>query len=178
VDARALAGFERRRDRDGSPAPGSRERDGQKRLSNPKGQMMEGAMSLFDQLLGGLIGQLGGGQQKNALLDLAASVIQNQPGGLAGLVEQFTRAGLGDHANSWVGTGANMPLSPDQLTAALGRGNVDAMSQRLGIPTPAVTAGLAALLPHLVDQLTPRGEVARDQDLAGTLTALLGQHKG
>jgi uncharacterized protein YidB (DUF937 family) len=134
-------------------------------------------MALFDQLLGGLIGQLGGGQQKSALLDLAANVIKNQPGGLSGLIERFTQAGFGDHAKSWVGTGANMPISADQITAALGQGNIDAMSQRLGVSSQTVTAGLAALLPHLVDQLTPKGEISNDQDLAGSLTALLRQHK-
>ena len=134
-------------------------------------------MSLFDQLLGGVIGQLGGGQQKNALLDLAASVIQNQPGGLAGLVQRFTQAGFGDQVKSWVSTGANLPISTDQLTSVLGQANIDAMSQKLGVSAPAVTAGLAALLPHLVDQLTPSGQVSKDQDLAGSLSALLRQHK-
>jgi len=135
-------------------------------------------MSLFDQLLGGVIGQLGGGQQKNALLDLAASVIQNQPGGLAGLVERFTQAGFGDQVKSWVSTGANLPISTDQITSALGQANIDTMSQKLGVSVQAVTSGLAALLPHLVDQLTPSGQVSTDQDLAGSLTALLRQHKG
>ena len=134
-------------------------------------------MSLFDQLLGGLIGQLGGDQQKNALLDLAASVIQNQPGGLAGLIQRFTQAGFGDQAKSWVGTGANLPIAADQLTAALGQANIEAMAQRLGVPAQTITSGLAAILPHIVDQLTPKGEVSKDQDLAGSLTALLRQHK-
>lgn len=134
-------------------------------------------MSVFDQLLGGLIGQLGGGQQKNALLDLAASVIRNQPGGLTGLIQQFSQAGLGDHVKSWVGTGANLPISADKLTAVLGEDNIEAMSQRLGVSPQAVTSGLAALLPHLVDQLTPKGEVQKDQDLAGSLTGLIGKLK-
>ena len=134
-------------------------------------------MSLFDQLLGGLIGQLGGGQQKNALLDLAASVIQNQPGGLAGLVQRFSQAGFSDQVKSWVSTGANLPISTDQLTSVLGQDNIDAMSQRLGVSAQTVTSSLSALLPHLVDQLTPKGEIAQDQDLAGGLAALLRQHK-
>jgi len=134
-------------------------------------------MSVFDQLLGGLIGQLGGSNQKNALLDLAASVIRNQPGGLAGLVQRFSQAGFGDQVKSWVGTGANLPISADQLTAVLGQENLDAMSQRLGVSTQAITSGLSALLPHLVDHLTPKGEVAHDQDLAGSLGAFLTQHR-
>ena len=134
-------------------------------------------MSLFDQLLGGLIGQLGGGKQKNALLDLAASVIQNQPGGLAGLVQRFSQAGFGDQAKSWVSTGANLPISADELAAVLGQGNIEAMSQRLGVSAQTVTSSLSALLPHLVDQLTPQGEIAKDQDLAGGLSAILRQHR-
>jgi len=104
-------------------------------------------------------------------------VIQNQPGGLAGLVQRFTEAGLGDQVKSWVSAGANLPISTDQLTSVLGQANIEAMSQRLGVSAQAVTSGLAALLPHLVDQLTPQGEVAKDQDLAGSLTALLRPHK-
>jgi uncharacterized protein YidB (DUF937 family) len=134
-------------------------------------------MSLFDQLLGGLIGQLGGGQQKNALLDLAASVIRNQPGGLTGLIQRFNQAGFGDQVKSWVGSGANLPISTDQLTSVLGQGNIEAMSERLGVSAETVTSGLAALLPHLVDQLTPKGEVQQDQDLAGNLAGLLGKLK-
>ena len=69
-------------------------------------------MGLLDQLLGSVLGQTGGGQHQNALLDLAASLIQNQPGGLSGLVEKFTSAGLGQQAASWVSTGQNMPIPP------------------------------------------------------------------
>jgi len=134
-------------------------------------------MSVFDQMLGGLIGQLGGGQHKNALLDLAARVIQDQPGGLSGLIERFNQAGLGDQVKSWVSTGANLPISADQLTAVLGQGNIDAMSQRLGVSAQALASGLSTLVPHFVDQLTPTGAVSKDQDLAGSLTALLRQHK-
>jgi hypothetical protein len=52
-------------------------------------------MGLLDQLLGSVLGQTGSGQHQNALLDLATSLIQNQPGGLSGLVEKLTSAGLG-----------------------------------------------------------------------------------
>jgi hypothetical protein len=69
-------------------------------------------MGLLDQLLGSVLGQTGGGQHQNALLDLAASLIQNQPGGLSGLVEKFTSAGLGQQVASWVSTGQNRRFPP------------------------------------------------------------------
>jgi uncharacterized protein YidB (DUF937 family) len=129
-------------------------------------------MGLFDQLLGGLAGQFGSGQQRNALLDLATGLIQGHPGGLAGLVQQFTSAGLGREARSWVGTGSNLPISAEQLVQVLGQANVQALGQKLGLSHESASAGLAALLPVLVDHLTPQGQVERDQDLASALDAL------
>jgi uncharacterized protein YidB (DUF937 family) len=137
----------------------------------------EASMGLFDQLLGAVVGQFGSGPQRNALLDLATGVIQRHPGGLAGLIQQLTSAGLGREAGSWVSTGPNLPVSAEQLAQALGQGNVQGLGQKLGIPSETASAGLAALLPLLVDQLTPKGEVERDQDLASTLAALRGAWK-
>ena len=132
-------------------------------------------MGLLDQLLGSVLGQTGSNQHQNALLELATSLIQNQPGGLAGLVEKLAGAGLGQQVASWVSTGQNLPISADQLTAALGRDSVNSASQKLGIPGAAASGGLAALLPALIDQLTPQGKIEPGADLASALSALRGK---
>jgi uncharacterized protein YidB (DUF937 family) len=132
-------------------------------------------MGLFDQVLGGLIGQLGSGQQKNALMNLATSVIQGHPGGLAGIIQEFTNAGLGQQAASWVGTGENQPVSPEDTLKALGADNVRALAQKLGVPPEAASSGLAALLPVIIDQLTPKGQVEHGVDMASALNALRGK---
>lgn len=129
-------------------------------------------MGLFDQLLGGVVGQFGNAQQKGSLMDLATSVIQSQPGGLSGLLDQFRAAGLGSHADSWVSTGQNMPVSGDQVSGALGAGNVQTMAQKLGLPPGATAAALAAILPVVIDQLTPKGHVEQGTDMSSTLAAL------
>ena len=69
-------------------------------------------MGLFDQLAGGLGGLLGGGGDVQGGL----GGMLEQHGGVGGLVEAFQKAGLGGVASSWVGTGANLPVSPDQIT--------------------------------------------------------------
>jgi uncharacterized protein YidB (DUF937 family) len=49
---------------------------------------------------------------------LAAGVMQridNQPGGLSGLTQQFHDKGMGGLVSSWVGTGQNLPISADQI---------------------------------------------------------------
>src|SRR5262249_7599041 len=129
-------------------------------------------MGLFDQLLGGVIGEFGTTQQKGSLMDLATNVIQSQPGGLSGLLNQFRSAGLGAEADSWVSTGQNMPVSGSQVTSALGQGNVQSMAQKLGLPQGAMAGALAALLPIVIDQLTPKGHVEQGGDLSSTLASL------
>ena len=129
-------------------------------------------MGLFDQLLGGIVGQMGNSQQKGSLMDLATSVIQSQPGGLGGLLQKFQTAGLGEHADSWVGTGANKPVSADQISGALGSSNIAAMAQKLGINPQMAGAALATLLPVIIDKMTPGGQVDHTADLGSTLSAL------
>jgi uncharacterized protein YidB (DUF937 family) len=132
-------------------------------------------MGLFEQLLGGVVGDFGTTQQKGSLMDLATNVIQTQPGGLSGLLDQFRSAGMGQEADSWVSTGQNMPVSGTQVTSALGSGNVQSMAQKLGLPPGAMAGALAALLPIVIDQLTPKGRVEQSGDMSGMLASLKSQ---
>jgi uncharacterized protein YidB (DUF937 family) len=129
-------------------------------------------MGLFDQLLGGVVGEFGTPQQKGSLMDLATNVIQSQPGGLSGLLDQFRSAGLSQEADSWVSTGQNMTVSGSQVSSALGAGNVQSMAQKLGLPPGAMAGALAALLPIVIDQLTPKGRVEQGGDMSGMLASL------
>jgi len=130
-------------------------------------------MGLLDQVLGAMGGQTGNPGQHGSLVDLAAGVLQNQ-GGVSGLLDKFRSAGLGQQADSWVSTGQNMPVSGDQVSSVLGSGAVERASQKLGLPPGAAAAALAAVLPMVIDHLTPNGRVegTGTGDLAGTLAAL------
>ena len=55
-------------------------------------------------------------------------------GGLGGLLKQFQQNGLGDAINSWIGTGQNKPVAPNEISDALGPDTIDALSQRTGLP--------------------------------------------
>jgi uncharacterized protein YidB (DUF937 family) len=130
---------------------------------------------LLGQLLASLTGQSSGAQQGNALLDLVTALIQNQPGGLAGLLQQFTAAGLGREASSWVSTGQNMPISAEQIAQVLGQGNVRTMGQKFNLSEDSASSGLASLLPAVIDHLTPQGQVDSETSLADALGALRGR---
>ena len=128
-------------------------------------------MGLFDQMLGGVVGQFGTAQDRGSLMDLASNVIQNN-GGLGGIVAKLKASGLGDHADSWVGTGANKPVTSDQISGALGGANIAAMAQKLGINPQVAAAGLAAVLPAVIDHLTPKGQVEHGMDWSSAFSAI------
>lgn len=115
-------------------------------------------MSLLNDLLGGQAQSAGGG----SLIGVAAQLIE-KAGGLQGLLGMLQQHGLGGAAQSWVGTGANQPVSGDQLGQALRGGGLGSVLQELAAKTgmdPSQLLGqLSQVLPHAVDHMTPDGQV-------------------
>ncbi|MBD2748698.1 DUF937 domain-containing protein [Microvirga sp. BT688] len=103
---------------------------------------------------GGLLGGSGGGLNGGMLA-----------GGLGGLLDSFNRSGHGDIANSWVGTGDNQPIAPNQLADALGPDTVNELSQHTGMPQQDLLSELSHVLPGVVDQLTPQGRLPQEHEL-------------
>ncbi|HJU84517.1 MAG TPA: YidB family protein [Holophagaceae bacterium] len=134
-------------------------------------------MGLMD-VVGGLMG--GGAQQdpKAALLQAALGMIQNHPGGLQGLLGQFQQAGLGGHVDSWVGTGANQPIGAEHIQQALSPDQLQTFAQQAGMPQDQAASGLAALLPDVINHLTPSGAMPQADQLQGALGGLLGKFLG
>ena len=63
-------------------------------------------MGLLDGLAGNLMGNaLGSLEGRNSAVSSIIQMIQNQPGGIAGLAEKFQQGGLGNLVQSWIGTG-------------------------------------------------------------------------
>jgi len=80
-------------------------------------------------------------------------------GGLGGLLDKLQKGGLGDVANSWVGSGQNKPVSPGQLGPALGPDIIKTLAQRSGLSEEEITKQLSQALPGIVDRLTPQGRL-------------------
>ena len=80
-------------------------------------------------------------------------------GGLGELVDQFKASGLGDTAASWVGAGANAPISEAQMEKALGPDLVDGLLQQTGLSREDLLSRLSKVLPEAVDKLTPEGKL-------------------
>ncbi len=132
-------------------------------------------MSMFEGVLGQLAGSLGGlsGQQSGLASSLLSLLGSGQQGGLAGLVQQFEQNGLGHLTSSWVGSGANLPVSPEQVQQALGGGVVQQLAAQHGLDPQQVSGQLAQILPALVDHLTPNGQLPQG-GAPGLLGGLFG----
>ena len=116
-------------------------------------------MSLSD-LAGQLLG--GAGQQPGCnpnLLTTLLNVVNSQPGGVGGLLESFQQKGLGGIVSSWVGTGANEAISPQQVESALGNQQVADIATKLGVSPQDASSHIAQWLPAVIDHLTPNGQV-------------------
>jgi len=122
-------------------------------------------MGLLESVLGSALGgspQQGGG---GALMSVIAAMLANGQsggsagGGLAGLIEQFQRSGQGDVIDSWVGTGQNQAISPDQLGSVLGGDLLGQLTRQTGMGEGDLLGQLSQVLPQLVDRATPEGHV-------------------
>ena len=96
-------------------------------------------------LLGGLLGAVGGGGAAG--------------GGLQSLLSAFEQNGMGQIAQSWVGNGANQPVSPSQVQQVFGDDQVQSMADKTGMPKQDLLSELSRILPSMVDRMTPNGQV-------------------
>jgi uncharacterized protein YidB (DUF937 family) len=133
-------------------------------------------MGLLDQLGQAAGGMLGGGNASPLLKVILSLLDKNsQIGGLEGLIQSFQRNGLPDIVNSWVGTGQNLPISPDQVKQGLGSDLVNQSASTAGLSSDAASSQLASLLPGLIDKLTPDGKVPAGGLLEQGLNLLKGK---
>jgi uncharacterized protein YidB (DUF937 family) len=139
-------------------------------------------MSLWDELGGLAAGALGGNaaQQQPApdmhsgMLNAVLGMLQNQGtgtvvqpdapaqvsgGALGGLLQTLEQNGLGHLAASWIGSGQNLPISAEQVENLLGGAQVGQLAQQAGVPQSEASSLIAAILPTLVDRLTPAGTI-------------------
>jgi uncharacterized protein YidB (DUF937 family) len=109
-------------------------------------------MGMFDGLLGGIVG--------GSMVSVVNNVLEKH-GGLQGVVSEFERNGLGPTVRSWVSTGPNQPISPDEVQRALGPDLLQQLSQKSGVSVDDLSRKLAEVLPQAVDKMTPNGTIPK-----------------
>jgi uncharacterized protein YidB (DUF937 family) len=118
---------------------------------------------------------LGGGSAQGKLTEAVMGILgKQQAGGLAGLVQQLAGKGLSEIVNSWVSTGNNLPITPQQVQHGLGSSTISHIASQAGISPEAATSQLAILLPQIVDKLTPDGKLPEGDIIQQGLSLLKG----
>jgi uncharacterized protein YidB (DUF937 family) len=125
-------------------------------------------MGAFDSIMAKLPGLTG--DQIQSL----AKGLMDDPSKLTGLVQDLDVGGLGDQVRSWIGTGDNQSVTADQVKQALPQEKLEEIAAARGVTTDQAAQGISTLLPDLVDQLTPDGELPTDEALKARLAGLAG----
>ena len=130
--------------------------------------------------MGGGIGSMFGGGL-GAMLPALLPAVLGMLGGSSGgtgqsgmhqIVDAMQAKGLGDVAGSWVGTGANQPISAAQVEQVLSPEQLAELAAASGLPREQVSQGVAAVLPEIVNSLTPGGTLPDHAQVQATTAQL------
>jgi uncharacterized protein YidB (DUF937 family) len=119
-------------------------------------------MGLLDDVMGmaGMASNAGAQSQHAGTLGMLLNYINSpQVGGISGLQQMFQQKGLGGVVASWIGTGQNLPISVEQLQNVLHSDALQNIAAKTGMDPSQLAAVLSQMLPHVVDKLTPNGQV-------------------
>ena len=119
-------------------------------------------MGLLDDVMGmaGMAGNAGAQSQHAGAMGMLLNYINSpQVGGISGLQQMFEQKGLGGVVASWIGTGPNLPISADQLQDVLHSDALQNIAAKTGMDPAQLASALSQMLPHVVDKLTPNGQV-------------------
>jgi uncharacterized protein YidB (DUF937 family) len=108
---------------------------------------------------------------------------QQGASGLEALVEKLRQGGLRDQVESWISTGTNRPVAPQELEKALSPDEADRIASGAGVERPGLLALLSQMLPRLIDGMTPQGRLPTQGEmpeggLGGMLRQILGHLGG
>lgn len=137
-------------------------------------------------ILGSVLGSQSQAQSKGgfnksalllALLPIVLGYIQAN-GGLSGVLAKFSGNGLDNKAKSWVNIDTdNDGLDAKDILGLFGQDEINKVCQQTGADQEQVCQGIAELLPQVVNDLTPQGNLQTEQQANQEISELLAQLK-
>ncbi len=132
-------------------------------------------MGILESIAGQVMG--GGGSQSQLITAVMGLIGNPKSGGIEGLVKQFAGQGLGDIVNSWISTGTNLPITPQQVEKGFGTKTITDLATTAGMAPGDVTSQLSKLLPDVVDKLTAGGKIPQGDIMSQGMGLLKGLMK-
>lgn len=119
-------------------------------------------MGVMDGVLNDAENRFGiSGGSASSLLSGLFSCINEQGGGLRGMLDRFRQAGMGDSVSSWL-SGTPEPISAESLESALGSNTISTIASKSALSVPMASSVLAFMFPKIIQRLTPGGVVPRN----------------
>jgi len=114
------------------------------------------------------------GLDADSITDALSSILggKSEEGGgldLGSIIGKLTDGNLGDVVSSWIGSGENAPIEPDQVTELVGEDKVNEFAEKLGLDIDSAKKSLADALPNIVDKATNE-----DSNILGDLLNKVG----
>jgi uncharacterized protein YidB (DUF937 family) len=129
---------------------------------------------MYSSIIDGVNEKYDLGDKAEALVSaILALMTDSASGGFSGFINRFREVGLGDLADSWISSGANTPVSYEQLESALGEDTLRGLSEQVGTDYKTTVNAGSYIIPHLVDDLTPDGEIPDESDLLSRASSSL-----
>jgi OmpA-OmpF porin, OOP family len=116
-------------------------------------------MSQLDQMIDEVASRFGLGDKAVSMVREVVALMMNSPGGIGGFIDKIKSAGLVREASAWLGNPNAAALSSSQVEQVLGGNAINALAQKVGIPASVASAAAGYLMPKLVGQLTPNGQI-------------------
>ncbi len=117
----------------------------------------QGEQSGLMGMLSGLLGGNGGKGPSAALLTTAITGLLSSSGGIDGLMQKFNDSGLGAQLTSWISTGANKPISGEQISQVFDQNTIQKVASHLGMDGSKAANLIAQVLPEIINKATPDG---------------------
>lgn len=126
---------------------------------------------------GGLPQQSGGFNKSTLLLALLPVVLAyiQKNGGLSGVLGKFSNNGMGNKAQSWVNNADNDGIDAGDIQRLFGEQEIQAACAQTGASESEVCQGIAELLPKVVNDLTPQGDLSTEQQANDEIAQILAQ---
>lgn len=170
-------------------------------LGSTSSQSQSSASSPLESVLGGLLGgqsknvggadlgnvlssvlggsRSGSGFNKSALLVALLPVVLGyiqKNGGLSGVLAKFNQNGLSNQAQSWVSMDKdNDGLDAGDVARLFGNEEINQVCQKTGASEQEVCQGIAELLPQVMSNLTPTGDLQSEQEANAEIDQILQQ---
>jgi uncharacterized protein YidB (DUF937 family) len=123
-------------------------------------------MGIFDKFENASGGSAQTGvQQHESMMQHAMQMFGNRDA-IGSLLGNAQSQGLGHIVQSWISSGANQPIEPDQVSGIVGQDRLEQLASRVGLPTGVASTVLSRVLPSVIDRLTPNGKLPEERATA------------